>query len=85
MRSEEIGEVVDVGAVFRRGQKPKPRWFVWSNRRHDVKTVEMAWKGKEGEAPLLFFSVTDTAGSVFELRFNQKTTEWRLEKVFLEG
>lgn len=83
MKTEEIGEAVDVGVAFKKGRRPDPKWFLWRGRRHDIKSVDMAWKGKEGDTPLLFFSVTDGA-TVFELRLNQKTLEWTLEKTHVE-
>ncbi|MBI4396700.1 MAG: hypothetical protein HY548_06370 [Elusimicrobia bacterium] len=83
MRAETIGEAVDVGVVFKSGRRPVPKWFLWGGRKHDVRSVEMTWKAKDGETLLLFFSVTD-GHNVYELRLNQKTLEWMLEKVYLE-
>ncbi len=83
MEINEVNEKIKVGAVFD-GNRVAPKWFFWGRRKHDVKTVEHVWRSKEGEAPLLFFAVTDGA-NVFELRLNQKTLEWRLEKVYMES
>jgi hypothetical protein len=83
MRTEEIHEPVDVGVLFRKDQKPVPKWFRWGGRKHDVERVEMSWKSHQGESPLLFFSVT-AGGSVFELSLDQKTLHWTLEKVHVD-
>ncbi|HAH08267.1 MAG TPA: hypothetical protein DCM05_17365 [Elusimicrobia bacterium] len=82
MRVEEVDEPVQVGAVFK-GGKVLPRWFVWAGVRHDVSSVNMVWKGKAGEAPLSYFSVS-SGGSVWQLRLDHKSMEWRLEKVCSE-
>ena len=64
------------------GRRVVPRWFFWGGRKHPVQKVEHTWHSKEGEALLLFFSVTDGA-NVYEIRLNQKTLEWFLLCVIL--
>ena len=75
----EINEKIKVGAVFE-NQLVKPRWFIWQNKKYQVKEITFTWKGKEGEAALLHFSVTDGA-NLYELCLNQKTLGWVLIKV----
>lgn len=82
MHVNEINEKIKVGAVFDEN-KVVPKWFFWARRKREVKSVEHTWHSKEGEAMLLFFSVTDGA-NVYEIRLNQKTLEWRLEKIYTE-
>ena len=82
MDTEKINESIDVGAVFGKN-RIKPRWFVWNGRKIDVKEVTYAWKGREGDAVILYFAVTDGATS-FELSLNQKTMQWFLCKTAIE-
>ena len=84
MPTQTVQEPVDVGALFRRGAKPAPKWFVWNGRKYVVKAVAMTWASKEGESPLLHYSVTAGADA-FDLCLNQKTLLWSLEKIHLEG
>jgi hypothetical protein len=82
MRVEEVDESVSVGAVFK-GGRVTPKWFLWGGTRRDVSAVNMVWKGREGDAPLTFFSVS-SGGNAYQLRLNHKSMEWRLEKVSSE-
>ena len=83
MQVSEVNEKIKVGAVFD-GSKVTPKWFFWGRRKHTIQTIEHTWRSKEGEAPLLYFAVTD-GSNVYEIRLNQKTLEWHLEKVYIEG
>jgi hypothetical protein len=82
MDVEELDEPVTVGAVFK-GRQVTPRWFVRGQIRHEIKAVNMVWRDRAGEAPLRHFSVT-SGGNVYQLRLNQTTMEWRLERVTTE-
>lgn len=84
MREESVQESIDVGVVFPRGKRPVPKWFYWGGRKHNIARVAMSWKSKQGETPLLLFSVSDGT-DVYEIRLNQGTLEWTLEKVYVEG
>ena len=83
MQVSEINEAIKVAAVFE-GKKVIPKWFFWGRRKYVVRTIEHMWRSKEGENNLLFFSVTD-GSNVYELKLNQKTLEWHLEKLYTEG
>ena len=83
MQVHEVSERIKVGAVFD-GNKVIPKWFFWGKNKHQIQKVEDTWRGKEGETTILYFAVTDGA-NVFELKLNQKTLEWHLEKVYQEG
>lgn len=74
----EIKERIEAGIIFGKGV-PKPKWFIWKNKRIEVKSVNYTWNTVEGEAVLLHFSVTAEGGN-YELSFNQKTLHWILEK-----
>lgn len=77
-----VNESVKVGAVFERNSI-KLRWFLWRNRRLDVKEVNYVWKAREGETMITYFSVSD-GGASYLLSFNHRTLEWKLEKVYAE-
>ena len=82
METEDIGLRVKVGAVFEKcGIIPK--WFVWNGKKIDISNVTHSWKGREGEAVIIYFSAAGEK-NLYELSFNQKTLEWRLEKVCLD-
>ncbi len=82
MLVNEINEKIKVGAVFD-GSKVSPKWFYWGKQKHGIEKIEHSWRGKEGDTRLIYFSVND-GSNVFEIRLNQKTLEWVLEKVYLE-
>ncbi|HOW28887.1 MAG TPA: hypothetical protein PK876_10365 [Elusimicrobiota bacterium] len=84
MLVEEIREAIDVGVSFRKGAAPAPRWFVRRGRKVEIKGVENSWRGRRGDSPLLFFSVTDGT-DVYEICLDQKRLLWTLEKVYVEG
>jgi len=79
MEKIKINEIIDVGAVFSK-DRIKPKWFVWKKRKYAVKETTYTWKDRAGEAILIHFSVSDGA-TLFELCFNQKSLEWKLENV----
>ena len=83
MQVNEVDEPIKVGVVFE-DNKIVPKWFFRGKQKHNITGIEHTWRSKEGETPLVFFSVTDGA-NVYEIRFNLKTAEWRLEKVYMEG
>lgn len=83
MRSEEIQEPIFVGAVFT-NSKIKPRWFIWKGRKYLVQEITFTWKDRQGEAPLVYFSLSDGT-NIFEICFNQKTLNWHLVRLHLEG
>jgi len=82
MDAETINEAIEVGAVFGKN-KIKPKWFIWSGRKIDIKEVTYAWKAREGDAIIQYFAVTDGATS-FEVSLNQNSMCWRLEKTKIE-
>ena len=83
MRVSEISERIAVGAVFR-NNKIIPKWFVRGKDKHTIKNIEQSWQSKEGDAVLLVFAVNDGV-NIYEIRMNQKSLEWMLEKVYVEG
>ena len=74
----DIGEKIKVMAVFEKGVRPVK--FKWRGRVYPVKEITYTWASKEGEAPIIHFSVTDGA-TLFELAYNQNELERTLNKV----
>ena len=82
MEITDINQKIKVGAVFE-GSLIKPKWFIWVNKKFEVKKVAMRWKSIQGAAVILHFSVTDEK-TLYQLSLNQKTMEWTLEKIGVE-
>lgn len=78
-----IRETIQVGAVFRAGVV-RPAWFIWRNRKYEVREVTMRWHTSEGRAAILHVGVTDGA-NVYELALNQETLSWSLCAVSPSG
>lgn len=83
MQTNIVNEKIKVGAVFD-GSKVLPKWFYWKKDKHIIQKVEHTWRGRQGEAVLLYFAVTDGV-NLFEICLDQKKLEWVLEKVYQEG
>jgi hypothetical protein len=75
---DNINKIIKTGVVFE-GGKVLPRWFLYDNRKHEIKTVNYQWEDHEGLEKLLIFSVTDDANT-YEISFNLKRLIWKLEK-----
>lgn len=80
---EVIDEPIDVSAIFRNG-RIKPLSFIWNRERYEIKEVTYTWNDRQGEARLFYFSVSDGA-NLYELCFNSKTMDWKLNRVYIEG
>jgi hypothetical protein len=77
-----IDEPILVGAIFSAG-KVIPRFFIWNRRKYQVEEVTYFWRSKIGVAQILHFAVA-SYGSVYEISYNLKTSNWHLEKVYVE-
>jgi hypothetical protein len=77
-----IEEVIKVGAVFE-NNVIRPKWFVWSGVRRDVKEINYNWKSRTGNTLISYFSVYDGSAH-YLLSFNHTTLEWKLEKQYAE-
>ena len=77
-----INEPILVGAVFSSG-KIIPRFFTWKRRKYRVEKITYFWRSKTGSVSILHFAVT-SYGSVYEISYNSKTSNWCLEKVYVE-
>ena len=77
-----IEEPIIVGVVFSRG-KITPRFFVWKSRKYQIGKITYSWNSKIGDAPVFHFAVT-SSGTVYEISYNLKTSNWWLEKIYEE-
>jgi hypothetical protein len=73
-----IEEKIKTGVIFSKN-RIYPKWFMWRERKIDVTEVTYMWNTAEGNAMIIHFSAVG-AGGYYELSFNQKTLEWKLEK-----
>ncbi|MCB4790401.1 MAG: hypothetical protein LHV68_00785 [Elusimicrobia bacterium] len=76
---EFTAETIEVGAVFGKN-KIKPKWFIRSGHKHDIKEITYLWRSREGDAVIVHFNVTDGA-NLFEISFNQKSMVWTLDEI----
>ncbi|MGA2091335.1 MAG: hypothetical protein ABSH12_07750 [Endomicrobiales bacterium] len=82
MENVIIDQRIVVAAVFMKDMV-KPKWFVWSGRKYDIKEVTYTWDDTDGNARIKRFAVSD-GSTLFELSLNLNTLEWRLEKSVIE-
>jgi len=76
----EIGEKVNVGAVFGPGQGIIPKWFIWDGRRHLVDRVTFVWRVRDGQSVFHHFAVT-AGPNLYELTYHVGALEWMLTNV----
>lgn len=77
----EIKEKIKVGVIFDNGLI-KIKWFIWKNRKIEVKRITYKWKLENGENEIYNFAVTDGV-NIFEISFNSKNFVWTLEKIYI--
>ena len=77
-----INEPIVVGAVFSKNTV-NPKWFIRENDKHTISEVTYTWETNLGNAKIINFAVTN-GSTVFEISFNKKTLEWKLEKTVIE-
>lgn len=76
--STEIGEAINVVAVFDSGIKPVK--FKWKGVVYPVREITYTWRTNRGAASIVHFSVTDGA-TLYEITYNASTMRWTLEQV----
>jgi len=74
----EIGEPVEVAAIFADGVRPVK--FRWKGNVYTVKEITFLWQTTEGQSRVIHFSVTD-GSTLYELAYNQSDMRWSLERV----
>ena len=77
---ERIREPIRIAAIFTPGQRLRPVWFDWRRRQHRVLETTYSWQEQVGETIFLHFAVTD-GGALYELVYNTKDQNWRLEGI----
>ena len=81
----QVNEIVKVVAVFGDGQKIRPTYFLWKNKRYKISQVTYTWTSWEGKAKVHHFLVTDTNDNLFSLDYNSESMAWTLVHVETEG
>jgi len=76
----EPNATIKVGVIFK-GDKIVPKWFIWEQRKYEIKEINYFWLDRAGKERLHCFSVTDGANN-YELVFHTEKTIWKLIKVF---
>jgi len=76
----EIRERIEVAAVFGKGERIRPVWFVWNGKKVRVQRVTYRWTEREGSEVYHHFSVTDGA-SLYELSYASGNLRWELVAV----
>jgi poly(3-hydroxybutyrate) depolymerase len=84
MRVEEIGEIIEVIALFHSG-KLAPLKFRWRERVYRVNRIHGGWTTEEGAARLQHYAVAADGPDVYELSYNERGHDWKIEKVSLNG
>jgi hypothetical protein len=70
---------IKVGAVFK-SSKIIPKWFIWEDRKYNIKSIDYLWQDKQGSEKIVRFSVSDGINS-YELAYYASKTIWKLEKI----
>ncbi|MBU0686895.1 MAG: hypothetical protein KKB81_03475 [Candidatus Margulisbacteria bacterium] len=76
----KVDAKIKVAVIFEKGQV-LPRWFVWEDRKYDVRSINYTWSDYQGDEKITRFAVSDGSNS-YELAFNSKQISWRLHKVY---
>jgi len=83
MPVEDVGEIIDVLAVFRDGRF-EPRKFKWRGRAHKIGRVNGRWAEHDGKYRVYHFAVVSDSDSFYELSLRTKSMEWTLDR-FMVG
>jgi hypothetical protein len=77
---QQIREQIRVAAIFGPGDRIRPVWFDWHNRKYTVREITYRWQEREGSAIRLHFAVSD--GTVlYELCYHTISQIWFLAAV----
>jgi hypothetical protein len=80
---QEINDPVDVLALFEGGTL-KPQRFRWKGHVHRLAQITGRWKTDRGEFRLRHFAVMDEDANFFQLAYDERTTQWKLTRVWVE-
>jgi hypothetical protein len=84
MRYEDIGDKIEMIALFRDG-RINPLKFRWRERVYSVKRVNGEWVSDEGETRMYHYSLMTTGPDVYEITYNSQTKGWMINRVCLVG
>ena len=56
---------------------------MWKRKKYQVEEVTYFWRSKTGVVSIFHFAVK-SYGSVYEISYNLRTSDWHLEKVYVE-
>jgi hypothetical protein len=76
---ENLNIIIKVGAVFK-GSTIIPKWFIWEDRKYNVKSIDYTWEDRQGEEKQIMFAVSDGTNT-YELVYNTIRMNWTLEKI----
>ncbi len=80
---QDLDDPIEVIAVFNDHQL-KPVRFKWRDRVHKIAKVTGSWKKLEGQHIIRYFAVVDTSDNVFQLLYNERLTDWKICKIWVE-
>lgn len=75
----QVDDLINVGVVFK-GGVASPKWMRWRGRVIEVENIPMRYDGKDGDAPLTYYSLVSKT-AVYGVVWNRKTNVWRLIEV----
>jgi hypothetical protein len=84
MRIEDISEAIEVIALFRAGRL-SPIKFRWRDKVYRVNRINGNWMVEEGAVRFHHFAVMCDGPDVYDLAYNSRSFNWKLEKVSLVG
>ncbi|MCL5292830.1 MAG: hypothetical protein M1548_10025 [Actinobacteria bacterium] len=80
---DEVGEPIDVSAVFAGGVKPVA--FRWRNRRYIISQITGRYSALKGGYRRYAFAVRADTDEIYELTLDTRSMAWRLERVHTVG
>ena len=84
MRYEDIGDFIEVIAIFRNGNM-QPLKFRWNGRVYKIERVNGKWVSDEGKTRFHHYSVMTDGPDVYEITYNPDRFAWEIDRVCMEG
>ncbi len=80
---EEVGEPIDVSAVFSRGVRPVA--FRWRGRKYAISEVTGRHSALKGGYRRYSFAVRAGTDEIYEIMLDTSSMVWRLERIHSVG
>ena len=80
---QEIDQPIEVVVIFEKG-KMMPIRFRWNGRVIKIARITSWWKTNEGKFRIRHYAVMDQNSQFCQLSYNERTSEWFLDKIWLE-